>query len=162
MPDERSPLAGPLSRRKLLSGLGLAGAGAALGGATIASGIGPFAAPVANADADSAANRTYPFYGEHQAGIVTPAQDRLAFAAMNVLDGTSRSDLRVLLQDWTVAAERMTQRPARRATTPTWTTRRSTPARPSARPSAGSRSPSGTVRRSSTIASGWRRASPRC
>ena len=109
MPDERSLLAGPLSRRKLLTGLGLAGAGAALGGGTIASGIGPFAAPVAYADADSAANRTYPFYGDHQAGIVTPAQDRLAFAAMNVLDGTSRSDLRVLLRDWTVAAERMTR-----------------------------------------------------
>ena len=67
------------------------------------------ATPEATADADSAANRTYPFYGEHQAGIVTPAQDRLAFASMNVLDGTSRSDLRVLLKDWTVAAERMTR-----------------------------------------------------
>ena len=28
---------------------------------------------------------------------------------MNVLDGTTRSDLRVLLKDWTVAAERMTR-----------------------------------------------------
>jgi deferrochelatase/peroxidase EfeB len=109
VPDERSPLTGPLSRRKLLTGLGLAGAGAALGGAAIASGTGPFPVPGATADADSAANRTYPFYGDHQAGIVTPAQDRLAFAAMNVLDGTSRSDLRVLLRDWTVAAERMTR-----------------------------------------------------
>ena len=69
----------------------------------------PFGATEAAADADSAATRTYPFYGEHQAGIVTPAQDRLAFASMNVLDGTSRSDLRELLKDWTVAAERMTQ-----------------------------------------------------
>ena len=34
--------------------------------------------------------RTIPFYGAHQAGIVTPAQDRLAFATLNVVDGTSR------------------------------------------------------------------------
>ncbi len=54
-------------------------------------------------------NRTYPFYGPHQAGIVTPAQDRLAFAAMNVVPGTTRSDLRTLLRDWTVAAERMSR-----------------------------------------------------
>jgi deferrochelatase/peroxidase EfeB len=111
--DERSlsaaPLAGPLSRRKLLGGLGLAGAGLAVGGASVASGIGLLGGGEAAADADSAANRTYPFYDEHQAGIVTPAQDRLAFASMNVVDGTSRSDLRVLLKDWTVAAERMTR-----------------------------------------------------
>jgi deferrochelatase/peroxidase EfeB len=109
VPDDCSPLAGPLSRRKLLSGLGLAGAGLAIGSASVASGLGPFGTPEASADADAAANRVYPFYGEHQAGIVTPAQDRLAFASMNVLDGTSRNDLRALLKDWTVAAERMTR-----------------------------------------------------
>jgi deferrochelatase/peroxidase EfeB len=109
MADDRSSLTGPLSRRTLLGGLGLAGTGLALGGASIASGLGPFETPEAGADADSAASRIYPFYGDHQAGIVTPAQDRLAFASMNVLDGISRSDLRVLLRDWTVAAERMTR-----------------------------------------------------
>jgi deferrochelatase/peroxidase EfeB len=109
MSKDRSPIAGPLSRRTLLGGLGLAGAGLAVGGASIASGLGPFGTPEASADADAAANRTYSFYGEHQAGIVTPAQDRLAFASMNVLEGTSRSDLRALLKDWTMAAERMTR-----------------------------------------------------
>jgi deferrochelatase/peroxidase EfeB len=104
-----SRLAGPLSRRKLLSGLGLAGTGLALGGASIASGLGPLGTREAAADADSAATRTYPFYGEHQAGIVTPAQDRLAFASMAVVDGTTRNELRLLLQDWTAAAERMTR-----------------------------------------------------
>ena len=34
---------------------------------------------------------TVPFYGTHQAGIVTPAQDRLAFATFNVVDGTDRT-----------------------------------------------------------------------
>jgi deferrochelatase/peroxidase EfeB len=109
MSADRSPLAGPLSRRKLLGSLGLAGTGLALGGPSIASGLGPLGIPEAGADADSAANRTYPFYGQHQAGIVTPAQDRLAFASMNVLDGTSHNDLRLLLKDWTGAAERMTR-----------------------------------------------------
>jgi deferrochelatase/peroxidase EfeB len=109
MADDRSPFAGPLSRRKLLGGLGLAGTGLALGGASIASGLVPSGTPEASADADSAANRTYPFFGEHQAGIVTPAQDRLAFASMNVLDGTSRNDLHALLKDWSMGAERMTR-----------------------------------------------------
>jgi deferrochelatase/peroxidase EfeB len=103
---------GPISRRRLLGGLGLAGAGMALGGAAAAT-LGPLGAPVGAAGAavttGSNPNRTFPFYGDHQAGIVTPAQDRLAFAAMNVLPGTSRGDLRTLLRGWTVTAARMTR-----------------------------------------------------
>ena len=38
----------------------------------------------------SAVDRTYPFYGEHQAGIVTPAQDRLHFAAFDVITDVPR------------------------------------------------------------------------
>ena len=48
------------------------------------------------------------FYGEHQAGIATPAQDRLALAAFDVTDGARRSDLIALLRDWTAAAAAMT------------------------------------------------------
>jgi deferrochelatase/peroxidase EfeB len=102
-------VAGPLSRRRLLGGLGLAGTSLALGGVAVGSGLGPLRDGEAAATAESGADRTYPFYGEHQAGVVTPAQDRLAFAAMNVLPGAGRSDLRALLRDWTVAAERMTR-----------------------------------------------------
>ncbi len=58
--------------------------------------------------ADSAAATTYPFRGEHQAGIVTPAQDRLHFAAFDVVTD-SREELVALLQEWTAAAERMTR-----------------------------------------------------
>ncbi len=55
---------------------------------------------------------TYPFRGEHQAGIVTPAQDRLHFAAFDITT-RSRAQLVSLLKAWTAAAERMTQgRPA--------------------------------------------------
>jgi len=48
-----------------------------------------------------------PFYGPHQAGIATPAQDRLAFAAFDL---TSRrlADVRSLLADWAAAAARLT------------------------------------------------------
>jgi deferrochelatase/peroxidase EfeB len=50
----------------------------------------------------------YAFRGEHQAGITTPAQDRLHFAAFDVTTG-SRAQLIALLTAWTEAADRMTR-----------------------------------------------------
>ena len=50
----------------------------------------------------------YPFHGEHQAGIITPAQEQMHFAAFDVREGQTRADLVELLQDWTYAAHRMT------------------------------------------------------
>ena len=47
------------------------------------------------------------FHGEHQAGIATPAQDRLHFAALDVVEGTKASDLRDLMKQWTAAAATM-------------------------------------------------------
>jgi deferrochelatase/peroxidase EfeB len=47
------------------------------------------------------------FYGSHQAGIVTPAQDRLHFASFDLLEGTSKGDLVAMLQEWTSAAAAM-------------------------------------------------------
>ena len=51
---------------------------------------------------------TYDFRGAHQAGITTPAQDRLHFAAFDVLTD-DRDDLVSLLERWTEAAEQMTR-----------------------------------------------------
>jgi deferrochelatase/peroxidase EfeB len=48
-----------------------------------------------------------PFHGTHQAGITTPAQDRLAFAAFD-LTLTSASELRDLLRTWSDAAAWLT------------------------------------------------------
>lgn len=95
-----------LSRRGLL---GLAGAGAA--GLAVGGGVGAAAtAAVASATGSTPDPATrYPFYGAHQAGIVTPAQDRLHFAAFDLVGSASRSDLISLLADWTAAAARMTQ-----------------------------------------------------
>ncbi|HET6625699.1 MAG TPA: iron uptake transporter deferrochelatase/peroxidase subunit [Nocardioidaceae bacterium] len=98
MPEQRPEL----SRRRLL---GLAGAGAAIGAAGFAGGI---ETGWASADPASAGAQSYPFHGGHQAGIVTPAQDRLHFAAFDVTS-TSREDLAQLLRTWTRAAARMTQ-----------------------------------------------------
>lgn len=50
---------------------------------------------------------SYPFHGERQAGIVTPAQDRLHFVALDVTT-EDRDELVALLKEWTAAA-RMTQ-----------------------------------------------------
>ncbi|QTE28788.1 iron uptake transporter deferrochelatase/peroxidase subunit [Pengzhenrongella sicca] len=100
-----SPAATPgISRRAVL---GLAGAGAATAGLGVAGG---FAAARAGADAAGPAGpaRSYAFAGEHQAGIVTPAQDRLHFASWD-LTTTSREEVVALLRRWTAAAARMTQ-----------------------------------------------------
>ncbi|WP_134738483.1 iron uptake transporter deferrochelatase/peroxidase subunit [Nocardioides sp. 503] len=92
-----------VSRRGLLGG-GVAAAGVA----------GAFATGRATADEPAAMQpaaagaASYAFRGEHQAGIVTPAQDRLHFAALDVVTD-SREELVELLQAWTVAAERMTK-----------------------------------------------------
>ena len=91
-----------LSRRGLL---GLAGAGVAGIGLGVAGDRTALAASAGSEEASASA--VYPFYGSHQAGIVTPAQDRLHFAAFDVSAGTTRAQLIELLQDWTVAAAAM-------------------------------------------------------
>jgi deferrochelatase/peroxidase EfeB len=54
-----------------------------------------------------AAGGAVPFHGVHQAGIATPVQDRLHFAAFDVVTD-DRARLVKLLQDWTAAAATMT------------------------------------------------------
>lgn len=91
------------SRRKLLGALG---AGAAVAGAGAAAGV--LAAQEGDVTPTSGAAAAVPFYGRHQAGIVTPAQDRMHFVALDVKT-TDRAELIQLLKDWTAAAERMTR-----------------------------------------------------
>lgn len=90
-----------LSRRRLF---GLAGAGTAgLLAAGAAGGvIGRVSAPEQEVDAGAV-----PFHGPHQAGIVTPAQDRLHFVAFDVVTD-DRDALVAMLRTWTAAARRMT------------------------------------------------------
>ena len=56
---------------------------------------------------DGGTEPAVPFHGEHQAGIVTPAQDRLHFAAFDVTT-EDRAELVALLERWTAAAAAMT------------------------------------------------------
>jgi deferrochelatase/peroxidase EfeB len=88
-----------LTRRALLASAGglaaAAGGGFALGRETDDDGSGTDEQVVA-------------FHGRHQAGIATPAQDRLHFAAFDVEEGLRAEDLRALLRAWSKAAERMT------------------------------------------------------
>ncbi|MGL4175472.1 MAG: Dyp-type peroxidase, partial [Dermatophilaceae bacterium] len=55
----------------------------------------------------AASDGIVPFRGTHQAGITTPAQDRLHFVALDVIT-EDPAELRDLLTRWTRAAERMT------------------------------------------------------
>jgi deferrochelatase/peroxidase EfeB len=59
----------------------------------------------------SVGTRTVAFYGEHQAGIVTPArqQARTCVTAFDLRPGADREALRALLRRWTAAAVNLTQ-----------------------------------------------------
>ncbi|MGI5198627.1 iron uptake transporter deferrochelatase/peroxidase subunit [Streptomyces sp. CA-288835] len=91
------------SRRSLIGwgGAGLALGAAAAGGAVAMARTGDDAEPTA-----AAAGAAVAFHGVHQAGIATPVQDRLHFAAFEVKT-EDRAEFVQLLKDWTVAARRM-------------------------------------------------------
>lgn len=101
---EPAPSRRGVSRRALLGGVGLVGAGLAGG---FAGGFATAKASAAPATATSSPG-IVPFTGEHQAGILTLAQDRLHFATWD-LTTSSREDVVALLRAWTQAAARMTQ-----------------------------------------------------
>jgi deferrochelatase/peroxidase EfeB len=96
------------SRRRFLGGaaLGVAGVGAAgAAGFGIAHAVGATASTPAPASstADEVA-----MYGQHQAGIATPAQDRLAFAAFD-LTTVDPQAVMTLMGLWAAAAAQMTK-----------------------------------------------------
>lgn len=112
------PGSGGVSRRRLI---GVSGTAAVVG---VAAGAGAYAAgrgseqtaPTATSGAGTADGATtataaldaaIDFHGAHQAGIVTPAQDRLHFVALDVVT-KDRKALAAMLKTWTRAAERMT------------------------------------------------------
>jgi deferrochelatase/peroxidase EfeB len=96
-----------VSRRAFL---GVAAGGAAAIGLGGLAAVGALDAGALTGDATSTSKvglRTYPFTGTHQAGIVTPAQDRMYTAAFD-LTTTSRDALVDLLRRWTTMAARLT------------------------------------------------------
>jgi deferrochelatase/peroxidase EfeB len=91
-----------LSRRRLLASAGLGAAGVGLGAGGYL--VGHDAASADAAETDG----TVPFFGEHQAGIATPVQDRLFFASFD-LETESRAELRELMEAWSQAAREMSE-----------------------------------------------------
>jgi deferrochelatase/peroxidase EfeB len=91
-----------VSRRAFLGAAGAAGVavGALAGGFAIGR--------ATESDAAPALSARIPFYGEHQAGIATPVQNRLFFASF---DATAEhaADLRELLRSWTAGIADMTE-----------------------------------------------------
>ncbi|MEE1766286.1 iron uptake transporter deferrochelatase/peroxidase subunit [Streptomyces sp. SP18BB07] len=100
-PTEAAGNAQAPTRRALIGwgGAGLALGAAAAGGAVAVARTGDEAAPAAGA--------AVAFHGAHQAGIATPVQDRLHFAAFDV-ETDDRDAFVAMLKDWTAAARRMT------------------------------------------------------
>ena len=92
-----------LTRRGVLSGAALLGIGAGLDHVIAKSPDSTTTKPPGSEPSESAV----PFYGTHQAGIATPAQDYLSFAAFD-LTSEAVEDLRSLLQEWTAAAASLT------------------------------------------------------
>ena len=104
MTDKRSDPT-RVTRRRLLAGAGTLGVGVVAGGAA------GFAVR-GNASSNQLSTPTsdvVPFHGDVQAGIVTDAQDRLAFASYTLAPGATVADVRTMLRDWTSAAVRLTQ-----------------------------------------------------
>jgi deferrochelatase/peroxidase EfeB len=92
-----------VSRRRAiaLAGVGVAGiAGAAAAGGALIRGA-------VDDEQQHPASGAVVFHGANQAGIVTPAQDRLHFVAFDVVT-KDRAALVQMLKDWTAAAARMT------------------------------------------------------
>jgi deferrochelatase/peroxidase EfeB len=90
----------PLTRRSLLTSAGVGAAGIGLG-------AGGYLIGQESAE-ESKGTGSVPFYGEHQAGIATPQQDRLHFAAFD-LQTESHSELRELMREWSKAAAEMSE-----------------------------------------------------
>lgn len=90
---------GAISRRQLFAGTGVVGTGM-LAASLLSDGV--------DTAADAATEPAIvPFYGSHQAGILTPPQRYLVFAAYDLAAG-DRTALAALLATWTDASVRMT------------------------------------------------------
>jgi deferrochelatase/peroxidase EfeB len=94
-----------VSRRRLFGWVGAGTAGVLAAGATggVIGRATAEGAPSSRPGPDDAVE----FTGRHQAGIVTPAQDRLHFVSFDVITD-DRNELVELLKAWTDAARRMT------------------------------------------------------
>ncbi|GLY30762.1 iron uptake transporter deferrochelatase/peroxidase subunit [Kineosporia sp. NBRC 101731] len=94
-----------LSRRRLF---GLIGGTGAVGAVGAVAGVVGARATTGDASGDGSRGQVVEFFGDHQAGIATPAQDRLHFAAFDLSPVAQREALIELLTEWTNASLKMT------------------------------------------------------
>jgi deferrochelatase/peroxidase EfeB len=99
-PEQDAPTPGVGRRHFLGAALGTAG--------VLAAGGAGFGIARASEPSTGGVRPDTPFYGAHQAGIATPAQDRLAFAAFD-LTSTDPMAVQTMLGTWAAAAAQMTQ-----------------------------------------------------
>ncbi len=102
-PAAKDPAPTGVSRRRLF---GMLGAGVVVGAGAVAVADAAFASGSSDQPASRAAS-VVSFHGDHQAGITTPAQDRLHFAAFDLGPDVTKAELVTLLKAWTRAAESM-------------------------------------------------------
>ena len=89
-PDEPGTSSQRLSRRSLLGAAAAGTAGLVVGGLArpvILPWPAEAGSPTGSTSAPAQAATTYPFFGSHQAGIATPAQEHLQLAAFDMIDG---------------------------------------------------------------------------
>ncbi|WP_371933359.1 Dyp-type peroxidase domain-containing protein [Halobacillus litoralis] len=96
-----------ITRREMLYRTGAGGLGLLVG----ASGLGTITA-LGNTKSDreetTLKDDQIPFYGKHQAGIVTPPQTYVYLISLDITTN-SLKDVRQLFKDWTIASEKMSQ-----------------------------------------------------
>ncbi|MBE6183906.1 MAG: deferrochelatase/peroxidase EfeB [Bacillus sp. (in: Bacteria)] len=91
-----------VSRREMLKISAIAGAGIAVGASGLASILD--VTDKANAKKVQVNDSRIPFYGKHQAGIITPQQTYMYIASFN-LDTDEKSEVIALFQQWTKFAD---------------------------------------------------------
>lgn len=101
---ERGEIVRPVSRREVLKMAGIGGVGVILG----ASGLGGILSVAETHSIEEKETNIVPFYGKHQAGIITPAQNHIYCVAMDMTTN-ERDELVKLFQDWTKASALMTK-----------------------------------------------------
>ncbi|NOU97742.1 deferrochelatase/peroxidase EfeB [Paenibacillus sp. LMG 31456] len=101
-----------ITRRDALKLAGVGGVGLLLGAGGmngwLQGGAGSSKASTAAASATASAEGIIPFYGKHQAGILTPMQDFICMAAFD-LTATTLEDVRKLFKIWTSASARLAE-----------------------------------------------------
>ena len=97
------------SRRSFLKSIGGSSVGLALGGGLGLAACTPKSSTQNfSGDYSAMAQQNYPFYGAHQAGIVTPAQRSIYFLVLD-LHTQDIEEIKAVFKQWTESAAKLTR-----------------------------------------------------